>query len=226
MCAISYPKPFTLNLLVIQHWLPFPSQPRHSDDHLNGPGNPQRDRHAHPRPLQPGAQDAAGDHQDDGRHAPVPLDVAPQGRQDLGVGEQVAVERGQDVCRHLVEAQDAAGDDLAAELEGQEGQRGVGHAVRLVALEDGVGGGGAEARHVEGGRDGALRQCGRDEDEDRLDEEGEGEGGLAPGPNPARLTEEEAARPEGRDGDEGLEPQGGGAVREVGRAKGQEDGIT
>lgn len=98
--------------------------------------------------------------------------------------------------------------------------------VLLVALEHRVGGGAAQVRHAERGRGGALRQGGGDEDHDGLDEEGEREGGFALGLDPARLAEEEAARPEGADGDEGLEPQGGRAVREVGGAEGQEDSIA
>lgn len=214
------------HLLIIRWWLRPPAQPRHGDGHLDRPGNPQRSRHARLGALQPAAGDTADDHQDDSGDAPVPLDVLPHGRHEQGVGEQVAVERREHVGGDLVEAEDAARDDLAAELEGEEGHRRQAHVVGLVALQGGVAGGGAQPGHGEGGHGAALGQGGGEEDEQGLDQEGQRERGLALGLDPARLAEEEAARPEGGDGHEGLEPQGGGAIGEVGGSEGEEDGVS
>lgn len=110
------------------------------------------------------------------------------------------------------------------ERQQRDGQKG--HALRLVARQPLVRGSGAKGPHPERGDRARLRYRRGDEDEGGLNEERGREGPLGLGPDTARLAEEEAARPEADDGDEGPEPEGLGGEGEVCRAEGEEDCVA
>lgn len=208
----SLPFPSSPILLLGQRKIAFPIQPGHGKHQLDGPGNPQSNRHTGIGPLQPTSEDTADKHEEDGRDPSVPFHVGARGGPEERVGEQITVQTGEDVGGDLVEPQHAARDDLAAKAKGHQGEGGQGTLVGLVGQAGDLAGLGAEV--VEGkGRDGAgLGQRGGDEDEEALDQEGEGQCALALVADAARLAETETAGPEGGDGDDGFDPEGGGAI--------------
>lgn len=95
-----------------------PEKPEDDDDELHGGGDPQDAGSPDGAPSQHAAQDGADEEQDGGADPAVTLGVA--GGQDLGVGEEVAVDAGEDDAGEGVVPERAAGDGLAAALEGDE----------------------------------------------------------------------------------------------------------
>ncbi|QBZ53607.1 hypothetical protein PoMZ_09295 [Pyricularia oryzae] len=187
---------------------------------------PQRRAHTPGRTLQVTTNNATADKQHDRRGPPIPLDVLAQRGQDLRVREQVAVDRGQHRGGHLVEAQRAARDDLAAELEGEQRD---GQAHKHVVLEAADRGGAVRADEPlpKRRRRVGLRQRRRDADERALHQEEQRQAGLARGAQePGHAREEEAAQPKGRHGRQALDPQLGLVGGDVRGPEGQEEGVA
>jgi len=195
-----------------------PEPPSDGNAELQKRRDPQRRLHLRLTPTQPPGRDSADQ---DGRHSPdppIPLDVLRQPVRQGRIGRNIVVHAGQHDRRDLIEPHEPTGGHLPAELEREERQRdqleeqpptrqrGIDRPVRdQVRLDQGRG----------------------DNDEEALDEERAEERAALAGAEAARRGGEgEGADKEGADGREGLEPAEGLAVREVGGAQAEEDGVS
>ena len=209
-----------------------PAKPGEGDGQLDGAGDPEGRAHASGAALQPAAGDAAGDSQHSGGDATVALSVSGPPGQQRRVAEQVAVQAGEDVCGHLGAGKHAAGDDLPAELEGEQRQRQhcqgrVLERTPRSLLFGRRGRGQARLRERWDGPRLGERRGG--EQEDRLREERREDGRAPPcraGDHEAQAREDEAAGPKGGDGDESAQPQERGARGQRRRAEREEDGVA
>lgn len=188
-----------------------PKEPHDNHGGLEGSSRPQRTLNAKGAMREDATDDGAKQQQDGSCSAAIALDIL-KGKQIL-VREQVAIDAGQHDAGQGIILEGAAGNGLAAALEGDEGQR------RENGPVDGFGGRG---RRVEG------------DDEGGGDDE-EGLGGKGDAQHPAALGgevsveagEEEGADAKGEERDAGaVEPWAGRRVDERGEAEADVDGVS
>lgn len=187
-----------------------PEAPGDDDEELEHDGRPQRAGQTD-LAVGPDAADHRADEQEQGGgRASVALDILREPGEEIGVGEEIAVDGRQDDAGQGAELQDAADDRLAAGLEGDEGD---GH-----GDPDGDGARGAR-RGAEGDHEGG------DDDEQQL----QGVGGdddpaLAAAEAAVVAREEGAPQAEGDDGGAGADPAV--ALRRRDDAQADVDGVA
>ncbi len=200
-------KSLLFHLLFVFCRLRWPEQPQNHHDQLQSGRRPERPLNTNRRVRKDTAEHrATQQHQRRGGPA-VALDIVAL--EEVLVGEEVTVDAGEDNAGEGVVLEGAAGDGLAAALEGDEGERQQhGPVDRVVAL------GRRRERDDEGGDDG----------EEQLRGEGGAEHPAALGGEVAvEAREEEGADAKGEQRDAGaVEARADGWVEEGGDADGDE----